>query len=61
PVTQPAVAGAAVTGAAGHAAAPSTGVQEAAAAAVADPQAPTTQPTDAAPTHRPHEQKGDAR
>ncbi|MBN6846847.1 ABC transporter permease, partial [Micrococcus luteus] len=52
---------AALTGAAGHAAAPSTGVQEAAAAAVADPQAPTTQPTDAAPTHRPHEQKGDAR
>ena len=61
PVTQPAVAGAALTGAGGHAAAPSTGVQEAAAAAVADPQAPTTQPTDTAPTHRPHEQKGDAR
>lgn len=61
PVTQPAVAGAAVTGAGGHAAAPSTGVQEAAATAVADPQAPTTQPTDTAPTHRPHEQKGDAR
>lgn len=60
-MTQPAVAGAVVTGAGGHAAAPSTGVQEAAAAAVADPQAPTTQPTDTAPTHRPHEQKGDAR
>ena len=60
-MTQPAVAGAAVTGTAGHAAAPSTGVQEAAAAAVADPQAPTTQPTDTAATHRPHEQKGDAR
>ncbi|EZP48099.1 Branched-chain amino acid ABC transporter, permease protein [Micrococcus luteus] len=61
PVTQPAVAGAALTGAGGHAAAPSTGVQEAATAAVADPQAPTTAPTDTAPTHRPHEQKGDAR
>ena len=60
-MTQPAVAGAALTGAAGHATAPSTGVQEAAAAAVADPQAPTTAPTDTAPTHRPHEQKGDAR
>ena len=61
PVTQPAVAGAALTGAGGHAAAPSTGIQEAAAAAVADPQAPATAPTDTAPTHRPHEQKGDAR
>ena len=36
-------------------------LHEAAATAVADPQAPTTQPTDTAPTHRPHEQKGDAR